>query len=101
MWFDRSQKRYAKVDVVVPFDDRLVYVDVDEHQHINYDQRQDLERTWRLLETAPKPLHLARVNPDRFAANGPRHKMYWSQRMELLLRTSATTTPSSSLFLWS
>ena len=70
---------------MVPFDDRLVYVEVDEHQHVDYDQGRDLERTWRLLETCPKPLHLVRFNPDRFIVNGRRHKMFWSRRMELLL----------------
>ena len=85
IWFDRSQKRYARVDFVVPFDDRLVYVEVDEHQHVDYDQGRDLQRTWRLLETCPKPLHLIRFNPDPFIVNGRRHTIYWSQRMELLL----------------
>ena len=85
MWFDRSQRRFARVDFVLPFDDRLVYVEVDEHQHADYDQRRDLERTWHLFETCPKPLHLIRLNPDPFTVNGRRHKMFWSQRMELLL----------------
>ena len=70
---------------VLPFDDRLVYVEVDEHQHVDYNQGRDLQRTWRLFETCPKPLHLVRFNPDRFIVNGRRHKIYWSQRMELLL----------------
>ena len=87
VWFDRAQKRYARVDFVVPFDDRLVYVEVDEHQHVDYDQRRDLERTWHLFETAPKPLHLVRLNPDPFTVNGQRYKMFWSQRMDLLLET--------------
>ena len=85
VWFDRSQRRFARVDFVLPFDDRLVYVEVDEHQHADYDQRRDLERTWHLFETCPKPLHLIRLNPDPFTVNGRRHKMFWSQRMELLL----------------
>ena len=75
------------MDFVVPLDDRLVYVEVDERQHAEYDQRKDLERTWRLFETCPKPLHLVRFNPDSFTVNGRRHKMLWSQRMELLLQT--------------
>ena len=55
VWFDRTQRHFARVDFIVPFDDRLVYVEVDEFQHINYDQRKDLERTWHLFETCPKP----------------------------------------------
>ena len=55
VWFDRTQMHYARVDFVVPFEDRLVYVEVDEFQHVNYDQRKDLERTWHLFETCPKP----------------------------------------------
>ena len=85
VWFDRSQKHYARVDFVVPFDDRLVYVEVDERQHAEYDQRKDLERTWHLFETCPKPLHLIRLNPDQFTINGKRQKIYRSQRMNLLL----------------
>ena len=85
VWFDRSQRRYARVDFVVPFEDRLVYIEVDEHQHVDYDQRKDLERTWHLFETCPKPLHLVRLNPDAFTVNGRRHEIFWSQRMELLL----------------
>ena len=55
VWFDRAQGQYARVHFVVPFDDRLVYVDVDEYQHANHDQRRDLERTWRLFETCLSP----------------------------------------------
>ena len=55
VWFDRSQRRFARVEFVLPFDDRLVYVEVDEHQHVDYDQRRDLERTLHLFATAPKP----------------------------------------------
>ena len=29
VWFGRSQRHYARVDFVLPFDDRLVYVEVD------------------------------------------------------------------------
>ena len=71
---------------MVLFGDRVVYVEVDEHQHAEYDQRKDLERTWHLFETCPKPLHLIRLNPDRFIVNGRRHTIYWTQRMELLLQ---------------
>ena len=53
MWFDRNQRRYARVGFVVPFDDRPLYVEVDEFQHANYDQRRDLERTWHLFQTCP------------------------------------------------
>ena len=60
MWFERAQRRYARGDFVVPFDDRLVYVEVDELQHAHYDRRRDLERTWHLFETAPRPLRLFR-----------------------------------------
>ena len=90
VWFDRSQRHYARVDFVVPFEDRLVYVEVDEFQHVNYDPRKDLERTWHLFETCPKPLHLIRLNPDQFTVNGRRHKIFWSQRMELLLQAINT-----------
>ena len=86
VWFDRAQRHYARVDFVLPFDDRIVYVEVDERQHAEYDQRKDLERTWRLFETCPKPLNLIRLNPDQFTINGKRHKIYWSQRMELLFQ---------------
>ena len=85
MWFDRTQRHFARVDFVVPFEDRLVYVEVDEHQHAEYDQRNDLERTWRLFETCPKPLHLVRFNPDKIVVAGQRHKLYWPRRMGLLL----------------
>ena len=37
------------------------------------------------VRDCPKPLHLVRFNPDPFTVNGRRHKMFWSQRMELLL----------------
>ena len=90
VWFDRAQRRCARVDIVLPFDDRLVYVEVDEHQHVDYDQGRDLERTWRLFETCPKPLHLVRFNPDQFTVNGRRYKIDWSQRMELLLQAINT-----------
>ena len=86
VWFDRAQRHFARVDFVVPFDDRFVYVEVDEFQHVNYDPRKDLERTWHLFETCPKPLHLIRLNPDPFTVNGRRHKILWPQRMELLLQ---------------
>ena len=85
VWFDRAQKRYARVGFVLSFEDRLVYVEVDERKHAEYDQRRDLERTWRLFETCPKPLHLIRLNPDRFVAEGRPCKVYWPRRMELLL----------------
>ena len=84
VWFDRAQKRYARVDFVLSFEDRLVYVEVDERQHAEYDQRRDLERTWRLFETCPKPLHIIRLNPDRCVAEGRPCKVYWPRRMELL-----------------
>ena len=87
VWFDRYLRRYARVDFVVPFDDRLVYLEVDERQHVDYDQCQDLKRTWHLFETCPKPLHLIRFNPDQFTVNGKSHKMFWTQRMELLFQT--------------
>ena len=74
VWFDRAQRHFARVDFVVPFEDRLVYVEVDEHQHAEYDQRKDLERTWRLFETCPKPLHLVRCNPDKFVVANQRRK---------------------------
>ena len=83
--FDKAQCHLARVDFVVPFEDRLVYVEVDEHQHAAYDQRKDLERTWRLFETCPKPLHLVRFNPDKFVVAGQRHNIYWPRRMDLLL----------------
>ena len=41
VWLDRARRHYARVDFVVPFDDRLVYVEVDEHPHAEYDQRRD------------------------------------------------------------
>ena len=56
---------------------------VDEHQHVQYNHRRNLERTWHLFATAPKPLHLIRLNPDQFNANGRRHNIYWARRVEL------------------
>ena len=85
VWFGRAQRHCARVDFVVPFEDRLVYVEVDEFQHVDYGQRKDLERTWHLFETCLKPLHLIRLNPDQFTVNGRRHNILCSQRMELLL----------------
>ena len=56
---------------------------VDEHQHVQYNHRRTLERTWRLFATAPKPLHLIRLNPDQFNASGRRRNMYGARRVEL------------------
>ena len=39
------------------------------------------------VRNCPKPLHLVRLNPDAFTVNGQRHKLFWSQRMDLLLET--------------
>ena len=33
----------------------------------------------------PKPLHLVRLNPDKFVVAGQRHNIYWPRRMDLLL----------------
>ena len=38
VWFDFYLKRSARVDFVVPFGDRIVYVEVDEHQHVHYEE---------------------------------------------------------------
>ena len=90
VWFGRSQRHHARVDFVPPFDDRLVRVEVDEHQHIDYDQRKDLEHTWRLFETCPQPLHLIRLNPDLFIVTGRLRRTFWSQCAELLLEAIQT-----------
>ena len=50
VWFDRSQRHHhARVDFAPSFDDRLARMEVGGHQHIDYDQRKGLKRTWRLF----------------------------------------------------
>lgn len=72
-----SEQRFALVDFALYFDDRIVLLEVDEHQHSAYDGTCELKRMMDvssrlMLAGELRPIKWIRYNPDPFKAGAKR-----------------------------
>ena len=87
IWLDRGSKRYIRVDFMVMAENRVVIIEVDEHQHALYDKDKERERQEQLLETISGKVHLVRYNPHGFNVNGQPQRVSHNERHRALLAT--------------
>ena len=85
IWLDRGSKRFARVDFMVEAENRMVIIEVDEHQHALYDKDKERERQEQLLETIPGKVHLVRLNPNSFSVDGVPQRASQNERHRALL----------------
>ena len=85
IWLDRGSKRFARVDFMVEAENRVVIIEVDEHQHALYDRGKERERQEQLLETIPGKVHLIRYNPNSFSVDGVPQRASHNERHRALL----------------
>ena len=85
IWLDRGSKRFIRVDFMVVAENRVVIIEVDEHQHALYDKDKERERQEQLLETIPGKVHLIRYNPNSFRVDGVPQRATHNERHRALL----------------
>ena len=85
IWLNRGSKRYIRVDFMVVAENRVVIIEVDEHQHALYDKDKERERQEQLLETIPGKVHLIRYNPNSFSVDGVPQRASHNERHRALL----------------
>ena len=85
IWLNRDSRRYIRVDFIVEAEDRVIIVEVDEHQHALYDRAKERERQEQLLEAIPGKVHLVRINPHAFSINGQPQRVSHNERHRALL----------------
>ena len=66
-------------------ENRVIILEVDEHQHTLYDKNQELERQEQLLETVTGKVHLIRYNPHAFSINEQPQRVSHNERHRALL----------------
>ena len=85
IWLNRDSRRYIRVDFIVEAENRVIILEVDEHQHALYDKNQELERQEQLLETVTGKVHLIRYNPHTFSINEQPQRVSHNERHRALL----------------
>ena len=85
IWLDRGSKRYIRVDFMIEAENRMVIIEVDEHQHALYDRVKERERQEQLLETISGKVHLIRFNPNSFSVDGVPQRASHNERHRALL----------------
>ena len=85
IWLNRDAKRFIRVDFMIEAENRMVIIEVDEHQHALYDKDKERERQEQLLETIPGKVHLVRLNPNSFSINGVPQRASHNERHRALL----------------
>ena len=85
VWLNRDSKRYIRVDFIVEAENRVVIIEVDEHQHALYDKDREKERQEQLLEVIPGKVHLIRYNPNSFSVDGVPQRASQNERHRALL----------------
>lgn len=85
-----AEKKYARVDFVCYFEDRVVCLEVDEDQHAHYGVACDVARMLNIAAQhtlrSPLPLHFIRFNPDAWRVDGQKEKTLCRQRHSWILR---------------
>ena len=85
IWLNRDAKRFIRVDFMIEAENRVVIIEVDEHQHALYDRVKERERQEQLLETIPGKVHLVRLNPNSFTVDGVPQRVSHNERHRALL----------------
>ena len=85
IWLNRDSKRFIRVDFMIEAENRMVIVEVDEHQHALYDKVKERERQEQLLETISGKVHLIRFNPNSFCVDGVPQRATHNERHRALL----------------
>ena len=70
---------------MVEAENRVVIIEVDEHQHALYDKDKERERQEQLLETISGKVHLIRYNPHGFSVDGVPQRASHNERHRALL----------------
>jgi len=93
-----ANKKCARIDFTIYYNDRVVCLEVDEFQHTQYGIGCDVGRMLNVaaehFKRNPLPLHFIRYNPDAWTVNGTKQKATMIQRHHTLLRE--ILTPLSS-----
>ena len=70
---------------IVEVENRVIILEVDEHQHALYDRVKELERQEQLLEAILGKVHLVRFNPHAFSVDGVPQRVSHNERHRALL----------------
>ena len=77
-------------DFTFEFDDKVIILEVDEHQHSrgNYNRRCEMIRLQNIVNSyGALPVHFIRYNPDFFKVSGKNTKVSSETRQQILLRS--------------